>query len=149
MRRQGGHVRAVVDTNLVVSGLILKQGRPSQLIGALRQGAFLLVLSDVLLEEYRRVLARQSFTQRYGLTPQEVTDFLTLLATAQRAIPQRRLPVRVRDVKDNMVLATALGGQPEYLITGDEDLLILDGHPKLPNLRILTVRAFLDLLSPA
>jgi uncharacterized protein len=149
MRRQGGHVRAVVDTNLVVSGLILKQGHLSQLVETLRQGAFLLVLSDVLLEEYRRVLARQSFTQRYGLTPQEVTDFLTLLATAQRAIPQRRLPVRVRDLKDEKVLATALGGQADFLVTGDAALFILDGHPKLPNLRILTVRAFLDLLSPA
>ena len=146
MRRQGGLVRAVVDTNLVVSGLILKHGQPSQLVEALRQGCFLLVLSDVLLEEYRRVLARQHFAQRYGLTPQEVRDFFTLLATAQRATPTRRLPVQVRDVKDTPVLATALGGQAAYLVTGDEDLLTLDGHPKLPNLRILTVRAFLDVL---
>jgi putative PIN family toxin of toxin-antitoxin system len=146
MRSQGGRVRAVVDTNLFVSGLILKQGHPYQLVEALRQGGFLLVLSDVLLEEYRRVLSRQRFAQRYGLTPQEVRDFLTLLATAQKATPQRRLPVRVRDIKDNKVLATALGGKAGYLVTGDEDLLTLDGHPKLPNLRILTVRAFLELL---
>ena len=147
MRRQGGLVRAVVDTNLVVSGLILNHGYPSQLVEALRQGRFLLVLSDVLLEEYRRVLARQRFAQRYGLTSQEVRDFLALLATAQRATPTRRLPVRVRDVKDNPVLATALGGKADYLVTGDEDLLTLDGHPKLPHLRILSVRSFLDLLS--
>ncbi len=146
MRRQGGLVRAVVDTNLVVSGLILKHGYPSQLVEALRQGCFRLVLSDALLEEYQRVLARPRFAQRYGLTLQEVRDFLTLLATAQRATPTRRLPVRVRDVKDTPVLATALGGKAAYLVTGDADLLTLDGHPKLPNLRILTVRAFLDLL---
>lgn len=149
MRSQGGLVRAVVDTNLFVSGLILKQGQPYQLVEALRQGAFVLVLSESLLEEYRRVLARQRFTQRYGLSPQEVTDFLTLLATAQRATPKRHLPVRVRDLKDEKVLATALGGQADYLVTGDEDLLTLDGHPKLPNLRILTVRRFLELLTPA
>jgi putative PIN family toxin of toxin-antitoxin system len=146
MRRQGGLVRAVVDTNLVVSGLILKHGHPAQLVQALRQRRFLLVLSDVLLEEYQRVLARQRFAQRYGLTPQEIRDFLALLTTAQRATPIRRLPVRVRDVKDNPVLATALGGKADYLVTGDEDLLTLDGHPKLPNLRILPVRPFLDLL---
>jgi putative PIN family toxin of toxin-antitoxin system len=147
MRRQGGLVRAVVDTNLFVSGLILNHGLPSQLVKTLRQGGFRLVLSEVLLEEYRRVLTRQHFAQRYGLTPQEIRDFLTLLATAQSATPQRQLPVRVRDVKDNPVLATALGGKAEYLVTGDEDLLILDGHPKLPNLRIITVRAFLELLA--
>jgi putative PIN family toxin of toxin-antitoxin system len=146
MRRQGGLVRAVVDTNLFVSGLILKQGLPSRLVETLRQGGYQLVLSDVLLEEYRRVLMRQPFAKRYGLTPQEVRDFLILLVTAQSATPKRQLPVRVRDAKDNKVLATALGGQAKYLVTGDEDLLILDGHPKLPNLRIITVRTFLELL---
>ncbi|HEX5501645.1 MAG TPA: hypothetical protein VFW96_03425 [Thermomicrobiales bacterium] len=48
-----------------------------------------------------------------------------------------------------MVLAAALGGSADYRVTGDDDLLALAGDPRLGALRIVTVRAFLDLLADA
>ena len=56
------------------------------------------------------------------------------------------LPVQVRDPKDEHVLAAALSGKADYLVTGDEDLLHLDGDPKLGNLQIITAREFVNLL---
>jgi predicted nucleic acid-binding protein len=44
------------------------------------------------------------------------------------------------------VLACALGANVDYIVTGDEDLLVLDGHPALGSLRIVTPRAFLTIL---
>ncbi len=59
-------------------------------------------------------------------------------------IPAETLPVTVRDPKDIHLLAAAVGGHADYLIMGDEDLLVLDGTPALSPLQILTVRMYLQ-----
>lgn len=53
----------------------------------------------------------------------------------------------VRDPKDVMILASALSGRAHYIVTGDDDLLSLDGAPALGALRIVTVRDFLAILA--
>lgn len=137
-------VRAVVDTNLIVSALILKRGVPYALLQALYAGTFHLLLSMPMLNEYLRVLARPYFAKRYNLAAAEVVGFQTLLA--ERAVivtPIASLHVAVRDAKDEMVLATTLGGAAEYLVSGDADLLTLAGDPRLGSLHIVTAREFL------
>ena len=140
-------VSAVVDTNLLVSGLLGKKGPPHALLEAWYHGAFNLLVSPVLREEYARVLPSPKFQRTYGLTPEEVADLLTLIALRSVEVtPTAHLPVAIRDPKDTMVLAAALGGAADYLVTGDEDLLVLAGDPRLGTLKIVSVRAFLDLL---
>jgi putative PIN family toxin of toxin-antitoxin system len=104
-------------------------------------------VSPLLREEYARVLPRPKFRRAYGLTPEVVADLLALIdARAVAVAPAAQLPVEVRAPKDTMVLAAALGGAADYLVTGDEDLLALAGDPRLGTLRIVTARAFLDAL---
>lgn len=59
-------------------------------------------------------------------------------------MPEEQLPIRSRDPKDNKLLACALSTNADYLITGDEDLLILNGNPALGALKILTAKDFLN-----
>jgi predicted nucleic acid-binding protein len=54
------------------------------------------------------------------------------------AIPFFRLPLHSRDKKDDKFLACALGGNCDYLITEDEDLLVLNGKRELGKLQIIT-----------
>lgn len=147
MMKAKGPASAVVDTNLVISGLIKKVGVPYEVVEAFRRGDFTLVLSASLGEEYRRVLKRPVFAQRYGLTPEAVAAFLFLVETSARWVnPRRRLPTMPRDQKDARVLAAAVGGRAEYLVTGDMDLLALKDNSALGALRIVTAREFLDVL---
>ena len=60
--------------------------------------------------------------------------------------PVCTLPVHVRDPKDAKILALALGGNADYLVTGDDDLLVLNGDPRLGKLQIVTVHTFLTVL---
>jgi uncharacterized protein len=140
----GRLVRATVDTNLFVSGLI-HPGLPAQLLRAWPALSFRLVTSKALREEVAGVLVRPKF-QRYGLTPERVSGILDALAAAEQAIPLAHLPVTVRDPKDSKVLACSLGGQVEYLVGGDDDLLVLQGQPALGALRIVPVREFLTII---
>jgi putative PIN family toxin of toxin-antitoxin system len=147
MTKQNTPVRAVVDTNLIVSGLLKKPGVPYQIVEALRHGHFTLVLSPLLLTEYRQVLQRPKLREKYTLTEEEITAFLFLIEThAHIVTPQHRLPVNIRDKRDEGVLATALGGQADYLVSGDQDLLVLKDEPGLRGLRIVTAKEFLNLL---
>jgi uncharacterized protein len=139
--------RVVIDTNLFVSGAISPRGLPHQLLQAWRTGVFTLLISAEQRGEVQEVLSRPEIARRYNLSDEAKAHLLFLIDTLALQAPLRqRLPIHVRDPKDDHLLAAALGGKADYLVTGDADLLTLDRDPKLPNLRILSVRSFLDLL---
>ncbi|MHB8644768.1 MAG: putative toxin-antitoxin system toxin component, PIN family [Thermomicrobiales bacterium] len=137
--------RIVPDTNLLVSGLIVPHGLPHRLIAAWRDGDFHLLVTDAILAEYATVLARPRFAEKYGLTSAVVAALLRRMRSeGMRVTPVATIPIAVRDPKDVHLLAAALGGSADYLVTGDDDLLVLDGRPALNRLRILTVRAYFN-----
>jgi len=137
-------VRATVDTNLFVSGL-LRPGLPAQLLRALLAHAFRLVTSDPLREEVAGVVVRPKF-QRYGLTPKRIRDILDALVASDLVEPLTDLPIHCRDPKDDIVLACALAARVDYIVSGDKDLHDLAGHPALGSIRIVTAREFLSIL---
>jgi putative PIN family toxin of toxin-antitoxin system len=146
MARDASVHRIVIDTNLIISGLIVPHGLPHRLIAAWREGAFHLVVTDAILAEYAAVLARPRFAVEYGLTPTVVAAVMRRMqAEGVRVTPAALLPIAVRDPNDTHLLAAAIGGDADYLITGDDDLLVLDGAAALGRLRIVTVREYADL----
>lgn len=140
-------LRVIIDTNVVVSGLINLFGAPHQLAVAWQSNMFVLLTTDAIRDEYALVLARPRFARKYGLSPAFVTAFLRRLDLQSTHVhPVETLPITVRDSNDNHILAAALGGDPTHIVTGDDDLLVLNGDPRLGNLRIVIVRGFLELL---
>ena len=120
-------MRLVLDTNIVVSGLIWG-GVPRQLLDLGRDGRVTLFTSCQLLDELADVLERGKFATM--LTAQQITPtflmqrygMLARLVTPQPI--ERTVP---NDADDDVVLATALAAQAEIITTGDSDLLML--HP--------------------
>ena len=92
------------------------------------------------------VFGRPRIVRRYGLTDEEVRSLFRRLAAATRVRPSPTVPVALRDAKDEPILAAALGGDADYLVTGDEDLLVHRGDPRLGKLKIVTVAEFLAIL---
>jgi putative PIN family toxin of toxin-antitoxin system len=137
---------ATVDTNVFVSGIIFRRGNPFALRLALRRGAFVLVLSDEQYDELTNVFHRSTIVERYDIDRGDLAELLGALADTPRVEPIASLPVLVRDRKDDKILAAALGGGADYLVTGDKDLLALAGDPRLGSLKIVTVVEFLDVL---
>jgi uncharacterized protein len=138
--------RVVLDTNLIVSAFISPTGTPSQLLDiCVLQGRVILLTSPEFLKEVEDVLHRDSIKQRYQLAEQRIHAFLEdLRSTTEPITPLQDLPLHSRDPKDDKLLALALGGNADYLITGDNDLLVLDGNPAIENLRIITAAEFLQ-----
>jgi putative PIN family toxin of toxin-antitoxin system len=137
--------RVVLDTNLFVSGIISPAGTPNKLLQLWEQDRITLLTSPELLAEVENVLQRDSIKQKYQLTEERISELLTSLhQITEQVIPLTPLPLHSRDPKDDKLLALALGGTADFLITGDNDLLVLDGNTALENLRIITAAAFLQ-----
>ena len=124
-------MRAVVDTNVFISGLMLPKSTPGQVIAAWRAGHFRLVLSERMLDEIGAVLSYPKIRKRIGWDEDTITRYLTLLRFEAEIVDIQGIQANVpRDAKDNMVLATLLASKADCLVTGDLDLLTLAAtHP--------------------
>lgn len=141
-------VSAVVDTNLIVSGLIGTRGNPVALLEAWRAGIFTLCYADEQRAEIEDVLRRPHIATRYGITLETSAAVLYLLETRGRRAPLLDpLPVHPRDRNDEHILAAALAASADYLVTGDKDILVLAGDARLGALQIVTAAVFLDAIN--
>ena len=124
-------LRAVLDTNVLLSGIAYPTSVPGKIIAAWRHGSVDVLLSAYILEELRRVLPR--LTNRHALTLVEIDDLVDALSIQAEVVePLAGTVPDLRDVDDQPVLGTllaALGSsEADYLITGDKDLLALAGR---------------------
>jgi len=141
-------LRVVLDTNVIVSGVMAASGHPAQIIDVWRQGRFLLLVSPEIVNEVRTVLLSPKIRGTGRVTEEQCERLLLELATtSELAMHGPELAVRSRDEKDDYVLGCAFGGRADYLVTGDQDLLVLDGEPALAGLRILTPKAFSEVIT--
>jgi putative PIN family toxin of toxin-antitoxin system len=147
MRRSSDPPRVVADTNRFVSGTILRRGNSFALLTAWQQGRFALVLSRWQRREIDRALRKPKLQQRFRNTRRERDAVLRRIdQTAEFVSPLPILPLTVRDANDEKILGAALAGQVDYLVTGDHDLLVLAGDPRLGTVQIVTVARFLETL---
>jgi uncharacterized protein len=120
-------MRAVLDTNVVVSALIWG-GTPFKLLQAAIDGDIELYTSPALLSELREVLAREHLAMR--LVKQQSSIEAAIGLYGDLAIPFNPLATPravLNDVDDDQVIAVALAAGAELIVTGDRDLLVL--HP--------------------
>ena len=119
-------MRVVLDTNILFSALISPHGAPNKIYHAWRAARFELVTSIAQLEEIRR--ASRYPKLKAVLQPAKVG---TMINNLQRAIVLRHLRTEVEadDPDDAFLLAMALAGEADYLITGDRRAGLLQrGH---------------------
>jgi putative PIN family toxin of toxin-antitoxin system len=126
-------MRVVLDTNVLLSGLMAPGGTPGKIVAAWRGAHFDLVLSEAMLEEIRRAFAYPKIYARVGWGEEEIARFILLLRLKAEVVNIEGVTASVpRDAADNPVLATLLAGEVDCLITGDNDLLALaDRYPIL------------------
>jgi putative PIN family toxin of toxin-antitoxin system len=126
-------LRAVLDTNVLLSGIAYPSSVPGKLLAAWKHGALDVVLSPYILEELRRVLPK--LAHRHGLGADEIEDLVDALSIqAELVEPEAVDAPELADTNDQPVLGTLIAalhyGQAEVLITGDKALLALgDRYP--------------------
>jgi len=115
-------VRAIVDTNVLVSGLISKAGAPRTIVDAIVAGRITPVFSPETLAELRDVLARPRLEPYLRRAKVDVVGFLAYLEELADLVEPVECPFPIRDPKDLPVLAlAATPPTPDLLVTGDKD----------------------------
>ena len=130
-------MRVCLDTNVLIAAFATRGLCADVLRTVLAEPD--LVIGEVVLAELRRILAT-----KFKLPPDRIAAIEAVFAPFP-VVPKPSKPsdLAIRDAADRWILATAIAGHAEVLVTGDRDLL--DVNPESP-IRILEPRTFWELL---
>ena len=145
-REAGGDLRVVIDTNVLISGLFgIKSSPSSQILQAVRNQKIILVTSPAILEEVEIVMNRERIVKLTKMTLKERVKFIhQLIQRSDVTTGSQFLSGVSRDIKDDKFLSCAVEAKADYIITGDEDLLVIKAYQ---GIQIITPRVFLEILT--
>lgn len=137
-------LKAVLDTNLFISGLLTPKGPSAKILTEWKTGAFDLVVSIPILHEIQRVIFYPKIKNKLSWANLEIAEFLYSLAQFSiMTSGQTKVDVIKDDPTDNKYLACALEGNADYIVTGDQHLLKVGEYE---GTKIISPREFLDIL---
>ena len=140
-------MRVLLDTNVFISHLLSpgRGGSIQAIMEALLAERFTLLLPDEVLDELTETvmnkphLANKINSQQLGVLRTILSELAESVAPIEGAIPAIG-----RDRKDDYLIAYAVFGEADYLVTGDKDLLVLE---QIAGVAIVTPADFADLLT--
>ncbi len=121
-----GGMRVVLDTNILVSALLIQTGNPAVIYRAWQEGRFKLLTCAEHLDELRATLRKSAIAER--IKPYKaggLVNEIRELAEIVDALPRVR---RSPDPSDDFILALCQAGSASYLVTGDKSGLLLLGR---------------------
>jgi putative PIN family toxin of toxin-antitoxin system len=113
---EGFLTEAVIDTNVIVSGLLRADSPPGEIIDLVFGNIIIPIFDDRILYEYRDVLMRPKF----AFPAPVIEDFLSAVAVIGRQIVAKHTHVRLPDEKDRCFYECALSAGSKTLITGNK-----------------------------
>ncbi len=133
-------MRAVLDTNVLVSAILTLPGPAAKVVRLGFGGKFELIVSPSLLEELQRVLAYPKIRKR--LSAESALAYVSWLAAfgTMTDDPQEPPPIHAPDPADDYLIALAVFASA-HLVSGDKSLLSLSRRAP-----VLSVRQFLEML---
>jgi uncharacterized protein len=135
-------MRVALDTNILISALMIQTGNPAAIYRAWQEGRFTLLTCAEHLDELRATLRKPAIAER--IKPYKaggLVNEMKKLAESVDAVPRVR---RSPDSTDDFLLALCEAGSADYLVTGDHGGLLALEHHK--GTRIVSARTFASLL---
>ena len=124
-------MRVVLDTSVLVSALIRRQGTVGEVLRLLRDGRFTVIYSTAIMIEIIDVLGRDPFRTKYHIESEDITTLVNLIRLRGELVNSTSSLKVCRDPKDDKFLEAALAGQADAIVSGDADLLILNPFERI------------------
>jgi putative PIN family toxin of toxin-antitoxin system len=138
-------LRVVLDANVYVSALIRPEGPPGQIMKRfLGEASFEIVLSLAIVEETVRAFGYPRVRKYIHASVDPALWFEDVILLAQFVAGDYEIEGVSEDADDDKYFAAAVEGRATLIVTGDPDLLTVKEYR---GIRVVTPRAFLDLLS--
>lgn len=135
-------MRIVIDAGILIAALITSGTPPDQIYQAWRRKRFVLITSQWQLEEFRRASRYEKL--RKFIRPVDAGNLIVGLQREAIVLARLSKLDLSKDSEDYPVLAMAMAGEADYLISGDRRGLL--AQKKIGNARIITAREFLKVL---
>lgn len=146
--------RVVLDTNILLRGVLNMHSAPGRVVRACDERAVLLLLSKPVVSEYRAVLTDDDIVRRYpNITPEKVEITLRRLRYVGDVLRSAGAKFDYpRDPKDEMIIELAIAGEATHIVSADKDLLsLMHGHSdaakrfrqRAPSTRVVDAKTFL------
>jgi len=131
-------MKIVLDTNVLVSGLLQPFGPSGQIVRLVASGELVLCHDSRILAEYREVLLREKF----HFDPERVDALLEQIRAGGISVAARPLAIRLPDAEDEPFLEVGVAGGAQSLVTGN-----LKHYPAAARhgIEVLSPRSFIDL----
>ncbi len=137
-------MKAVLDVGQYVSATIQAKGHPAQILAAWREDRFELFTSLPILQDLERVLGYPHIRKRHHWTDDEINFFVESFAMAASLTPgEIEVNAVEADPTDNKIVACAVEGHVDYIVSSDEHLVSLENFQGIP---IVPLRRFLEIL---
>jgi putative PIN family toxin of toxin-antitoxin system len=138
-------VRAVIDTNVIISGVLSAGSPPDKVVRAALSRTFEAVSSLALLHELEVVLSRPRILERLHWRTEDVGAFVgSFAAVAELFASRSEVNVFIDDPSDNRLLEAAVARQADYIVSGDRALLDLAAYE---GIEIVTPARFAAILA--
>jgi len=131
-------MKVVLDSNIFVSSFYWA-GNPRKVFERVTSGFDELYVNDEILEELASVMSRGKF----NTGADEISKYIEIIKSYSVRLPSKNTPTKIsRDENDNKILQCGVDGNVDFIITGDDDLLVLNKHG---NIKIVKPKDYLDL----
>jgi uncharacterized protein len=139
--RKGKRVKAVIDTNVLVSGLFAEAGAVAELIALSVEERFELVTSEEILSELHRVLHKPTIREHFKPSEDDIIEYIKILREKAIITADRYRTGRIKkDATDDKFLACALEAVADCIVSGDRHLLEIKSYQ---GIQIVDARTFL------
>jgi uncharacterized protein len=137
-------ISAVLDANILISGILVPAGIPARILVAAFAGVFSCFASEVIVPEVLTTIGRDRVRRRYRVDPARISQVQQFLESRAVLVP---ITADIRGVashpEDDLILAKAVSAQADYLVTGDRQLLPLGQYQ---GIQVVSPRAFATIL---
>ena len=141
-------IRAVLDTNVWVSAILSPGNPPAKILELALTGNMRLIISPVIIREISRVLQYpkvKKALKKFKITSQEVEDVILKLLKVALITPGALLAEGAsNDPADDLIIASALEGHADFIISGDHHLTNLENYQ---GIKIVDPSTFLALIT--
>ena len=125
-------MRVVVDMNVLISATIKPGSRLGKILAHIRKGDFQLLYFPQFLREYAEVCSRPHLWDKYNLDTDEILATIQVMTNHGKSIDITTQVDACRDPDDNIILALAVDGKADTIVSGDKDLLDLRTFRGIP-----------------
>ena len=116
-------IKVVLDTNVVVSAYLVPAGKPAEILLLARKGKLNIFLSREIVDEIKQTLLSPKLKKIHRNTPNQISLFIRAFSKVATVTPGKKSVDFIKDdPDDNKILACALEGRVDYIVSGDHHL---------------------------